>query len=137
MQSTNKSTEPQRYLMQRANKSGSIDRQIEPLIFAALIESARTCPWQNGQSDMRGGGLLRTVDAWDKPDAIAAAIQAFSIPYALQSRVFVKPSGLSGRLEQTADLVSVALPPQRSVIRSLTRQRRPGRCVAVGTLQPD
>jgi hypothetical protein len=45
---------------------------------------------------VRGGEFLGTVDAWDKPNAITAAIQAFSIPYVLQSRVIVAPAGSSG-----------------------------------------
>jgi hypothetical protein len=56
------------------------------------------------------------VDAWDKPDAIAAAIQAFNIPYVLQNRVFATPAGLSGWFGQLRTWYrSVTLPPQRGV----------------------
>ena len=43
---------------------------------------------------------LGTVNAWDKPDAIATAIQTFNIPYEVQSQIVVARAGLPGWFEQ-------------------------------------
>ena len=57
----------------------------------------------------RGEALekLGTVEAWDRPDAIASAILTFTIPYALQSQIVVTRAGLSGWFEQLRNSVSI------------------------------
>jgi hypothetical protein len=47
---------------------------------------------------------LGTVNAWSRRNAVATAIQAFSIPYVLQTRVIVaRRAGLYGWFAQLQD----------------------------------